>query len=88
MSKITSVKELHRLWAERIMPADAPRVQRQEMERAFYSGAGALVKLLIEEICTLSDKDAEAALSSTHTEISDYFKLLSKIPGPQGAERQ
>ena len=85
--KVKTIKETHRSWAESVMPKDAPAVQRQEMERAFYSGAFAVFSLQMEQIAALSDADAEKAMKAVSDELIDYFRLLGKIPGPHGAER-
>jgi hypothetical protein len=85
---ISTIRELHRKWADRVIPKDAPPVQRQEMERAFYSGAFAIFKLQMEEVTALPDDAAEVAMSEINAELVDYFRLLGTIPGPAGTERQ
>lgn len=83
-----TIKQLHDEWAAKIMPVGAPTVQRQEMERAFYSGTLSLYRLQINEIMELSDDDAEKALSKVREELTDYFRLLRTIPGGQSTQRQ
>lgn len=70
------------------MPAGASPIQRQEMERAFYSGAFACFMLQIADIATLEDAEAERAMDSLHKELEDYFRLMRAIPGPHGTQRQ
>lgn len=84
----TSIRKLHADWAARSVPKDAPQVQRQEMERAFYSGAFAVFTLQMTEVAEKSDDAAEAQMQAIHKELEDYFKLLRLIPGPHGASRQ
>lgn len=86
--KIRTIKEIHSEWAAKIMPVGSSQIQRQEMERAFYSGAGALFGLVVGEITALDDDKAEIALGAVRHEITDYFRLLGKIPGPEGTSRQ
>lgn len=83
-----TIKQLHDQWAASVMPSGASQVQRQEMERAFFSGALSLYRLQIDDIMELSDNEAEKALSKVRVELADYFRLLGTIPGPYGAQRQ
>lgn len=85
---VHTIKELHANWAASVMPKDAPPVQRQEMERAFYSGAFAFLTLQMADIAALPDADADKAMETVHAELETYFKLLSTIPGPRGTQRQ
>jgi len=85
---VKSVQQLHREWADKCLPRDASQVQRQEMERAFYSGALACFTLQIADIAALSDDAAEQAMQRLQTELEDYFRLLRTIPGAHGTQRQ
>ena len=40
------VAELWNEFSRKVLPADAPVIQRQEMRRAFYAGAGGLLKAI------------------------------------------
>jgi len=42
---MNTVAEQWALFSSAVMPKDAPSVQRQEMRRAFYSGAEAVLRL-------------------------------------------
>jgi hypothetical protein len=86
--KVRTIKQLHAEWAASMLPPDAGLTLRQEVERAFYSGAGALIAIQIRDIAPMSDRKGEEAFRCLKDEISDYFKLLSKIPGPQGTQNQ
>jgi hypothetical protein len=85
---MTTIRKLHADWAEKIMPKDATQTQRQEMERAFYSGAFALFTLSIAEVAELPIVEAEKAYGDIQKELEDYFRLVRTIPGTHGAERQ
>lgn len=84
----TTIKKLHAEWAAIVLPKDASKVQRQECERAFYSGAYALFKLTIAEIAAKSDDEAEKQMEAVQHELEDYFTLMATIPGTGGTERQ
>ncbi len=85
---MSTVKQLHAKWSASIMPSDAPQIQRQEMERAFYSGAFAFFALMTSDIATLPDADAEKAMQTVQNELQDYFRLMRASPGPQGTKHQ
>jgi hypothetical protein len=82
-----TVKQLHAEWANRIIPKDAPQVQRQEMERAFYSGAFAVFSLQLADVAALPDDKAEEAMDKIYNELMDYFKMMLAIPRKGGVER-
>lgn len=83
-----TIRKLHAEWAEKILPKDAPQVQKQECERAFYSGALSVFLLQMTEVAALPDDKAEEQMSAIHKELEDYFRLMATIPGPHGTERQ
>lgn len=83
-----TIQQLHREWADRIVPTGAPQVQRQEMERAFYSGALTLFQHIMADVTPLPDDAAEQAMQTMQHELEDYFRLLGTIPGPHGTSRQ
>lgn len=85
---VQTIRELHAKWATATMPKDAPPVQRQECERAFFSGAFACFTNQIAEVAALPDDKAEAAMQALHTEMEDYFRLMRTIPGTRGTQRQ
>lgn len=82
------MRDLHAHWAVNVVPKDAPPVQRQEMERAFFSGAFALFILVLADVAALPDDQSERAMNDLHEEMQDYFRLLATIPGPSGTSRQ
>ena len=83
-----TIQELHRDWASKCLPKDAPQVQRQETECAFYAGAFSCFTLQMVEVALLPDDKAEAALQNIQDELEDYFRLLRTIPGTHGTQRQ
>lgn len=85
---VKTLRQLHDQWAAAVLPQDASRVQRQECERAFYSGAFACFTNQIAEVAALPDDEAEKAMQALHTEMEDYFRLLRTIPGAHGTQRQ
>lgn len=85
---MSTIRQLHAKWAAAVCPKDAPPVQRQEMERAFFSGAFALFTLTIFEVAALSDDEAEKQMQAIEDEMEDYFRLMGTIPGPHGTQNQ
>lgn len=85
---VKTIRQLHDKWAAAVLPKDASPVQRQECERAFYSGAFASFTNQIAEVAALSDDDAEKAMQAMEDEMKDYFRTLATIPGPGGTQRQ
>lgn len=84
---VKTIRELHDQWAYLTIPKNASAVQRQECERAFFSGAFACLANQIVEVAALPDEEAEKAMQSLDNEMQDYFKLLRTIPS-SGIERQ
>lgn len=59
------------------------------MERAFYSGAYAMLNGVLAKAGNEPDEDKGGAmLQDAEKELSDYFKLLAQIPGRGGTENQ
>ena len=85
---MTTIRKLHDQWAARCLPKDAAPIQRQEMERAFYSGAFSYFNLTMVETATYSDAKAEQHMAALQKELEDYFRLMGTIPGPEGTQRQ
>lgn len=85
---MTTIRQLHAGWAARIVPPNASPIQRQEMERAFYSGALTLFRVMVDEVTALPDEAAAKAMTRLEHELTDYFRLLVKIPGTHGTEKQ
>lgn len=77
---MTTIKELHESWAAKCLPKDASPIQRQEMERAFWSGAFCYFNLTMIETAVVSDAEAERHLSALQKEMEDYFRLLGQMP--------
>lgn len=82
------MRTVYQQWVEfrdKIMPADAPPVQREEMRRSFYAGYFAA-------LCTcqdigedsVSEEQGVETLQAHHDECSLFFKGLIHRAGPQG----
>ena len=66
-------------YSKAVMPNNAPPIQVQEMRRAFYAGATAMLditKLLGEE--DVSEETGVAALEALQQEIVDFLSLVGK----------
>jgi hypothetical protein len=64
-------------YAERILPKNAPAVQRQETRRAFYAGAWELLSRLAELGEPEIPEDAGVeVLEATRREIEAFFKSV------------
>lgn len=83
-----TIRQLHAQWAARVLPKDCSQAQRQETERAFFSGAAALFGLVVNEVAAQPNAVAERQMTDLMNELKDYFKLLGTIPGPHGTSRQ
>lgn len=76
----TTIRQLHDKWASAILPKDSPQIQRQEMERAFYSGFFAALTWQVADVAAQPDDKAEQLLQSGFNECEDYFKTLRQAP--------
>lgn len=76
MSGKTSLREMHASWGASVLPANCSQVQRQEMERAFYSGFRAVLLWQLHHAANLSDDEAVRQLDALHKESADYFETL------------
>jgi hypothetical protein len=75
----TTVKASWESFEEAVMPPDAGRVQRQEMRRAFYAGAWAVlctVREVGEE--SVSEADGVATLEAIKAELQAFQFLITK----------
>ena len=75
-----TIAKLHAEWAAKIIPPGAPQVQRQEMERAFYSGFFQCLAYQLQYITDdkVSDEEGAAALGRMIRECDTYFRTLGK----------
>lgn len=59
----------------RVIPADAPEIQRTECKRAFYAGAGIMFTL----VCSAGDRGDQAGmnqLSALFKEVTDFVEIV------------
>lgn len=74
-----AIAKIHAEWAAKCLPADAPQIQRQEMERGFYSGfLSALVYQTTHLACIENDDKAVEELEALHQECRTYFQVLAQ----------
>lgn len=65
-------------FAEMVLPADAPDIQRSEMRKAFYAGATAFMGIMEE----LTDEDVEPTerdmemVEAIHRELQDFAEAV------------
>lgn len=62
------------------------QTQKQESERMFMAGYAACF-FRIMETANLSPDDSAKVFEAIQNEVTDYHRLLGKIPGPRGVER-
>lgn len=71
---------LARQWAEfdaRVIPPDAPDVQRVEMRRAFFAGAWTMfTQMTGRSVTEVPDEQSEAVLQSLHDECVAFQQSL------------
>lgn len=60
-----------------IVPADAPRAQREESRRAFYAGAAAMFALMMESSSPDDDEECERRLAALHLEVLEFPRDLA-----------
>lgn len=59
-------------FAARVLPEDAPEVQRVEMRRAFYAGVASLL-ITQKKLADLTDDEGAAALDKIEREYTAFF---------------
>lgn len=68
------MKKIIERWREfeaRVMPKDAPEVQRTEMRRAFFAGFAEGLVFLVE-LAPLSETEAKAAVESARKQCEGF----------------
>jgi hypothetical protein len=65
-------------FSRKVMPADAPQVQRQEMRRAFYAGAQAILHGVIAAFAPESEPTVEdlQIMADLDNELSAFAELV------------
>lgn len=66
-------------YARRVLPVNAPAVQKSETRRAFYAGAQAILFKVIDSFAPESEptEEDEAIMEGVHQELQDFAKLVS-----------
>lgn len=73
-----AIAQLHAEWAARHVPPGASEIQRQEMERAFYSGFIACLVHQLNYVATIEDDDAAASeIDALHVEGETYLRGMA-----------
>lgn len=67
-------------FARLVLPKDAPAIQRQEMRRAFYSGAQAILFRVIASFAPESEPTADdlQVMSNLEQELSEFANLVKQ----------
>ena len=68
-------------YSAEVVPAGAPKVQREECKRAFYAGAQAMFQVVMETAELDSDDASEARLAAIEREMQDWLRLFKKREG-------
>lgn len=64
-----------------VIPAAAPKVQREECKRAFYAGAQAMFRAVMQTAELDNDDASEARLVALEREMQDWLRLFKKREG-------
>lgn len=67
-------------FAERVLPANAPAIQRQEMRRAFFAGAGRLFESLTNAVGT-DDVSEDAGMDIMQGVEDEIRAFLRDVEG-------
>lgn len=73
-----SIIGLWREYAERIVPADAGLIQRQETRRTFYTAVWLTLETLKELADLPDDDDVVAILEAMSAEYEGFIKLMDE----------
>lgn len=67
-------------FARKVLPKDAPYIQRQEMRRAFYGGAQAILFRVLVALSPDSEPTAEdlQVMADLDQELQDFGKLIQE----------
>jgi hypothetical protein len=79
------MKTLEEVWQSfnKILPADAPAVQRREMKMAFYAGAaGVMARMGLVSTEAVSEDEGVEILEGANREIQEYTRRL--VEGKEG----
>lgn len=75
---MNTIAEQWALFEASVMPKNAPPIQRQEMRRAFYSGAAALLRIqLVIGSETVSEDAGVAILQGLHEELHAFSGMVT-----------
>ncbi|MEJ7647391.1 MAG: hypothetical protein WKF87_22550 [Chryseolinea sp.] len=56
----------------RVRESDLPPDQKREMQRAFYAGIGQTLVLLHQDVASMTEAQAEAALESLLKQVGEF----------------
>jgi hypothetical protein len=73
-----NVAHLWVLFAGAVLPADAPALQRTEMQKAFYAGFFESFKIFVDISSTLSEPQAVKVLDRLNKESKEFFEKMMK----------
>lgn len=75
---MNTITEQWALFESSVMPKDAPPIQRQEMRRAFYSGAEAMLRIQHAIASgTVSEDAGVAILQGLHEELHGFAWMVA-----------
>ena len=67
-------------YANKVVPADAPAIQREECRRAFYAGAAAMLALVLAAVEPAEGDECEGNLQQLEEELTAMSHEL-RLPG-------
>lgn len=73
-----SIAFLWTIFAGAVLDPEAPKVQRQEMRKAFYGGFVECFKIMVDLSDTLSDAEAAKVLDRLSRESHEFFEAMTK----------
>lgn len=74
MAALKTVEDRWLEFAKKVIPVNAPDVQRKEMRKSFFAGVLDTLALCHDVIPTMSDDDAAAYLDSLYRETDEFFR--------------
>lgn len=74
----TRIQSAYEQWSAATQPRDASDVQRQEIRRAFFSGAFTTLGVLVDATAgdDVSEDQGVVILEAMHRECEHFFKVL------------
>lgn len=73
---MNTIKSAWESFASEVLPKDCSAIQREETEKAFYSGCGAMFGLMTGPLADMNEEACLHAMDGLHTEILSFAGSL------------